>query len=233
MSQSADNLGQVRERQPSLDSVKRNRFSAWTAALAQVLAGLLLLAYPLAVYYGLTRFSVRSVAPLLLLAFLVTTLLRVAGFRRDKILIRRSLSMLGAIALLLVSAMVSNHHAFVLALPVAINLVLLWGFAGSLRNEVSLVERFALMLHSDLSTQERQYCRRVTLVWSLFFVVNGSIALALSLWGTFFAWTLYNGFIAYLLIGTLASGEFVYRKYRFRRYSDKGPDRIFRLLFPS
>jgi len=173
------------------------------------------------------------VAPLLMLAFLMTTLLRVAGFRRDKVLIKRSLSMLGAVAVLLASATISNHHGFVLAVPVAINLILLWGFAGSLRSEVSLVERFALMFHPDLSAQEQRYCRRLTIIWSVFFIINGSIALVLSLWGTFFAWTLYNGFIAYLLVGALASGEYVYRKYRFRRYSDKGPDRIFRLLFPS
>ncbi len=233
MSPPADNVGPPRERPSSLEPEKTNRGPIRLAVLAQALAGLLVVAYPLAVYYGLTRFSVRRVAPLLLLAFLMTTLLRIAGFRKDRVLIKRSLTMLGGIASLLVLAMVSNHRVFVLALPVAINLILLWGFAGSLRSEVSLVERFALMLHANLSTEEHRYCRRVTVIWSIFFVVNGGIALALSLWGTFFAWTLYNGLIAYLLIAALASGEFIYRKYRFRRYSDKGPDRFFRLFFPS
>jgi uncharacterized membrane protein len=233
MSPSADNVGRERERPSSLESRQRNRFPLRVAAIAQVLTGLLVLFYPVAVYYGLTRFSVRRVAPLLLLAFLMTTLLRIAGFRRDKVLIKRSFTMLGAIALMLALAMASNHRVFILTLPAAINLIRLWGFAGSLRSEVSLVERFALMLHPDLSTEEHRYCRRVTVIWSIFFVINGSIALALSFWGTFFAWTLYNGFIAYLLIGALAGGEFIYRKYRFRRYSNKGLDRVFRLLFPS
>lgn len=232
LSPSADNVGQASKRPSSLEPAK-NRLPTLVATAAQALSGLLVLTYPLAVYYGLTHFSVRRVAPLLLIAFLMTTLLRIAGFRKDRVLVKRSLGMLFAIAFLLVLAAVSGRRGFVLALPVAINLILLWGFAGSLRSNVSLVQRFAMMLRPELSAEEHRYCRRVTVVWSVFFVVNGSIAFVLSIWGTFFAWTLYNGFIAYLLIGALAGGEFVYRKYRFRRYSDKGPDRVFRLLFPS
>ncbi len=52
----------------------------------------------------------------------------------------------------------------------------------------------------------------MTLVWSIFFVVNGSVAAATALWASDEIWVLYNGFIAYLLIGTLAAGEWLLRQ---------------------
>ncbi|MBL4621504.1 MAG: hypothetical protein JKY89_03820, partial [Immundisolibacteraceae bacterium] len=49
------------------------------------------------------------------------------------------------------------------------------------------------------------------------FMVNGSIAAMLALYGSLEMWTLYNGFIAYLLIGILFGGEFLVRQYIKRR----------------
>ncbi|MBP9601744.1 MAG: hypothetical protein KBE41_09595, partial [Lutibacter sp.] len=40
-------------------------------------------------------------------------------------------------------------------------------------------------------------------IWVAFFVFNGSLALYTTLFGSFTTWTLYNGLIAYVLIGTL------------------------------
>ena len=57
-----------------------------------------------------------------------------------------------------------------------INLVLLVGFAGSLRDGTPLVERFARMQVDDLSPAEIDYCRKVTRSGASFFVLNGSIA---------------------------------------------------------
>jgi 3-hydroxymyristoyl/3-hydroxydecanoyl-(acyl carrier protein) dehydratase len=55
----------------------------------------------------------------------------------------------------------------------------------------------------------------VTLVWTVFFLLNGLLALALALGGDLKAWTLYNGFLAYILMGALFAGEFLYRRHRF------------------
>jgi uncharacterized membrane protein len=41
--------------------------------------------------------------------------------------------------------------------------------------------------------------------------VNGGIALATALWGSFEVWSLYNGLIAYLLMAILLGGEYVVR----------------------
>ena len=51
------------------------------------------------------------------------------------------------------------------------------------------------------------YVTNVTRVWCAFFVVNGGIALWTALGASDQAWALYNGAIAYVLIGSLLLGE--------------------------
>ena len=81
----------------------------------------------------------------------------------------------------LLGSAVSGDHRFLLATPVLINAGLFITFAGSLRTDTPLIERFARMQVSDLSAEELRYCRSVTQVWSAFFVLNGGTALALAL----------------------------------------------------
>ena len=50
------------------------------------------------------------------------------------------------------------------------------------------------------------------MIWCLFFIVNGAIALVTVLSKNQALWTLYNGLISYLLMGTLLGGEWLYRK---------------------
>lgn len=213
--------------------VRRSQRTAWTKVILQAVAVLAVVSYPGAVYFGLIHYSARKVAPLLLLAFLLGTALRVGAVHKDRKLILRSVGTFAGVAVLLVSATIFDQPGFVLALPVLINAVLFLGFAGSLGEDISLIERFALLWQDDLSEEELRYCRRLTVIWSGFFVFNGGIALVLSVWGPFSWWALYNGLIAYLMIGLLSGGEYVYRKYRFRRYGSGWHDRIIRFFLPS
>ncbi len=212
---------------------KQSRYAGWIGAIVQATAVLVVVLYPAAVYYGLIHFSIRKVALLLFLVFLLSTAFRVGAVRKDRKLVQRSVGMLLGVAILLVSASIFQQPGFVLALPVLINAVLFVGFAGSLRGEVSLIERFARMQQENLSEEELRYCRRLTVIWSGFFLFNGGVALLLSVWGPFSWWALYNGLIAYLLIGLLGGIEYVYRKHRFRRFGSGLHDRIIRFLLPA
>lgn len=89
----------------------------------------------------------------------------------------------------------------------ALGLVL---FAGSLRTR-PIIERFARMKHPNLPPEGVRWCRKVTVVWCVFFVLNGSAALATVLSGDRDLWTLYNGFVSYLLMGLLFAGEWLLR----------------------
>jgi uncharacterized membrane protein len=191
--------------------------------LVQAAALLFALAYPLIVYFGLTRGSTRFAAWLLLALTLGHTVLRSLQLRR--LALRSALA-----APLCVAALWLDDRRYMLALPVLINAGLFSLFFGSLRSPMPLVERFARMQVNDLSDAERSYCRSVTKLWSVFFVFNGATAAVLAARSSLDAWTLYTGLISYILVGLVGAGEYTVRKYRFGRFGDNLLDRLLRAV---
>lgn len=190
---------------------------------------ILVASYPLAVYFGLLHLSARGVGLLLMALLLPGLLLKFRGARRDDLLAvaRVPLSVLAVVAL----AAVFDDRRFVLGMPVLINLVLLYGFASSLRS-TPMVERFARMQDPALGPRQVAYCRSVTKVWCGFFVLNAATCAALALVASVSLWALYTGLIAYLLIGVVGGTEYVVRKARFREYGPHLHDRLLAKLFP-
>lgn len=195
-----------------------------------VLAVIAVIAYPLVIYFGLSKFQVRAIAPVLGAIALVGLLFRLKGARRAHwgAVLPAPLSVL---ALAFISA-VFNDHRFILAMPVMVSVALLISFGGSLRRPISMVERFARLQNPELPDEHVIYCRSVTKVWCLFFVLNAGCAAALTLWAPLAWWTLYTGFIAYVLMGALGAAEYIYRKYRFREYGSGLHDRVLQSIFP-
>jgi uncharacterized membrane protein len=97
--------------------------------------------------------------------------------------------------------------------PVFMSLALLGAFATTLWHPPSMIERFARVFEPDLPPSGVRYTHRVTLVWIGFFALNATIALWTTLQPGWAAWTLYNGFIAYVAAGTLMAGEYVVRHF--------------------
>jgi acyl-coenzyme A synthetase/AMP-(fatty) acid ligase/uncharacterized membrane protein len=100
--------------------------------------------------------------------------------------------------------------------PVVINVVMLSVFGFSLVKRPAIVFRMAVLQDKTIkgSLAERRiedYCRKVTIVWCVFFTLNCGAALFTLVKSDVF-WALYNGFLAYILMGTLFVGEFVVRK---------------------
>lgn len=96
--------------------------------------------------------------------------------------------------------------------PVIINFGLLGWFGRSLVRPPSAIEALARLTEPDLPDYAVNYTRRVTWTWCGFFLVNGLVALYTALFSSFEIWTLYNGLIAYLLMGTLFAVEFLVRR---------------------
>lgn len=187
-------------------------------------------AYPLLVYLGLTRFRTRTLGLVLLVTLLPLVLLRFRGQRREHL--RAVLPLPIGVAALLLLGIVIEDQRFILALPVLINLTLLIGFASSLRGDLPLVERFARMQGDSLSPAELIYCRRVTQVWVGFFLVNAAIILSLGLYAPVSWWAFYVGVLSYMAMGLIFTVEYLFRKYRFRRYRPGWPDRVVKYIFP-
>jgi uncharacterized membrane protein len=192
--------------------------------LARIALGV---AHPFLIWLSLRSFAPRQVA--------CAGLLLAGGhwlFRRKSSHSLRALALpAAAVALALVPSLVWNDPRSLLATPALVSFGLLAGFGLSLRGE-SVVEAIARAQHGPLSAEQTRYCRRVTLVWCVFFLANGVVALVLALTASTATWALYTGLLAYLLIGALFASEFVYRQWRFRRYVGAPTDVVFRRLFP-
>lgn len=165
---------------------------------ATALAWLATLLYPLAVWFGLARLEARWVAGLLA----VIALLRAIAAREPL----WWLAAAGAGALAAIAAWANDGLPLKLY-PVLVNAVMLGLFATSLVSPPTVVERLARLRHPDLPDSARPYLRRVTLAWCLFFVGNGAVALWTALAASDATWALYNGALAYVLIGAMFLGE--------------------------
>jgi len=165
------------------------------------LIGLLTLAYPLAVYFGMHYVEPRAIAGLLLV-LLALRLAGNAGWMRPLLVIGM---------LYCGFAIWANNLITLRFYPALVSAGMLSIFAWSLRSPQPLIERLARLQHPDLPPEGVVYTRRVTQVWCAFFAMNGAIALATALWGSFEQWSLYNGLISYLLTGALLGGEYMVR----------------------
>lgn len=160
--------------------------------------------YPAAVYFGIQHVEPRLIAALLA-GLLIIRLLFVAGTGSwSRPLIWAGLAYAAF-------AVWSNQLIALRFYPVVVNVGMLLLFGASLIYPPSLIERLARLQTPDLPPQGVSYTRRVTQVWCGFFVVNGSIALVTALWSSFEVWSLYNGLIAYLLMGLLFGAEYLVR----------------------
>jgi uncharacterized membrane protein len=175
-----------------------------------VLSALLLLAYPFAVYYGLNQWGIGVVAGVLGFLFL----LRMIGGNKTRLRELKYIAWLSGLAgiLLTLLAFIFKSSDWFTYYPVIVNILMLSIFVYSLRQNETMIERFARLQEPDLPDYAVSYTRTVTKVWCLFFILNGSIALATTFM-TLQTWTLYNGLISYLLAGLLFAIEFVIRMF--------------------
>lgn len=160
--------------------------------------------YPLLVFLGLSHAQPRALALVLLLLGLMRWA-TAGGSRQAQAVAFAGLGLAAVTAL-------SNHSLPLKLYPVAINAALLLLFGLSLWRGPSVVERLARLHEPELDASGVAYTRRVTQVWCGFFIVNGALALATSLWASERVWAVYNGLIAYVLIGLLMAGEWCVRR---------------------
>lgn len=184
------------------------------------LLALLALVYPVLVYVGLLHFPPKWVGMVIAALLLIRLLVL-----RRKLTVEMRRSLYPAILLAIGCALVSvflNHGGALKLIPVVINFACLVGFASTLHHPPSMIERFARLKEPHLSDTAITYTRQVTSVWCAFFVLNGSISLYTALFADMAVWTLYNGLIAYVLMGLLFAGEYLVRL-RVKARTEKTP----------
>ena len=177
--------------------------------LLTIVISIVLIAYPVFVYIGLTAFSPSALA-LIILALL---LLRLSITLKFSLARAKPLLSLSIAALFPASfSLFLNSELALLLMPVVVNTTLLLTFGWTLFRGPNMISRFAAFAEPVITAEILQYCRKVTVAWCVFFLLNGLA----SAYTVFFTskeyWTLYNGLISYILIGLLFGGEMLVRR---------------------
>ncbi|BCF96269.1 hypothetical protein PPGU19_008380 [Paraburkholderia sp. PGU19] len=105
----------------------------------------------------------------------------------------------------------TNSELLLRIYPSLVNLGLLIAFGATLVRGPTMIEKFARIGTPNLSEPAIRHTRRVTQIWCAFFLANGVFSLYTALYWPREAWSLYNGAIAYGLIGLLLVGEIAWR----------------------
>jgi uncharacterized membrane protein len=197
----------------------------------RVLRGLLAALYPFLVFGGLRVAGARWTALGLGALFGLRAAMR---WRRPTLAeLRRLLWPAVAVGSVLALTLVTDDARLLLAVPVLVNAALFAAFGRTLLGGPTMVETFARLRVPDLPEDEVRYCRGVTRIWCVFFAANAGVSLWLMLERDVWLWTLYTGFVAYVLVGLLFSVEFVVRARRFGRYQGTLLEPLFRRVFPQ
>jgi uncharacterized membrane protein len=176
--------------------------------ILNVLVGAVTVSYPFLIWFSADYLQPRSMAlglaGLFLLRYWLQKTSKPAGKAESRLIL--------ACALFLLLGALVNDASWLLAYPVFVSLLFFAVFSFSLIHPPTVVERLARLEFPNLPAHGVQYTRKVTLVWSGFFLGNAAMSLLTIWYGDRWLWSLYNGCIAYVLMGLLMAGEMAVRR---------------------
>lgn len=184
--------------------------SRYRQMLLQMLTSIILLAYPIMVYFGLKLGGIKLVAPLLIVILTIRLYVTRTSIKHFLWLMR--LGVVFGISLAMLSWYFRTNE-WLLYYPLIVNVLFLIVFSYTLFNPPPIIERLARLTEPNLPLQAIAYTRKVTIIWCVFFIMNGAITLGTIIKGNLVWWTLYNGAISYFLIGILIGGEWLVRQW--------------------
>ncbi len=167
---------------------------------------LLLVAYPVAVHYGVIT---TDYSPAVLVLAVIAGML--AGNWRGSF---RVLHALAAVLLVMLTALaLADRFALLLWPPLLIYFGLAVLFALTLLpGRQPLVTRIATLLDGELDTAALRYTRRVTAAWAVFLCLLGAVSLLLACCGSRELWSLFTNLLGYILVLGFFLAEFSLRR---------------------
>jgi len=180
--------------------------------LVKVIVVVLLLLYPLFIYFSISinYFSPAQLGLILIGLFAVRALFTRKNNKNARLQVILTVLIGGSLAGL---TWIFNSVEYLKWYPVGLNIVFFLVFASSLISPPSIIEQIARTHRKDLPPSGVVYTRNVTIIWAAFFVINALISCWTVIYGTMEAWTLYNGLISYIIMGTILGLEVLLRKY--------------------
>ena len=169
------------------------------------LSGVMLITlYPILIYFGLKFLDPRWVSFMMIVLIGLRLLVH-------KLPPRTGIALVFALFVATGFTLLTGSEYGLLYYPVLMNAVLFILFIYSWFRPPTVIETIARIQEPELPPAGVIYTRKVTLVWSVFFIINGCCA-AISTTLSNEYWALYNGFIAYILMGVLFVGEWLVRR---------------------
>lgn len=121
---------------------------------------------------------------------------------------------------------ITGKQIFLRLYSVVISITFLFVFGSTLFFEPNIIFRFATLADksikgSSYENQVKAYCKKVTIIWCCFFILNGTASVCTAFAEKLFnvseekassIWSIYNGGISYVLMGVLFIVEFIVRK---------------------
>ena len=170
----------------------------------KILLVVVFMSYPFLMLFGLSHWGITPIAVVLMLAAAIKLLLS----QHSQL---KPLYVLGIGCGLL--SVLRQDEVWLKFYPMCMNIGWLVVFAWTLRSEQPMVERIARIHEPDLPPSGVAWTRKVTQVWCGFFLCNATVSAYTALYGSLQTWTWYNGFVSYVLMGCLFTGEFVLRHF--------------------
>ena len=188
----------------------------------RILFVILSILYPLVVFSCLVIFHVPVKVFSLFIVFIgLLYLLLVTGGAGESLPLRlkQNLRLLASAGLMLfagIFCLATGQSFFIKLYPVLMNLIFLFTFGSTLFLPPNICFRFACLAQKNLpkshiARRVEKYCFKVTLIWCAFFSLNGTVAFYTVFSKSDKIWSIYNGGIAYALMGVLFSVEFLVR----------------------
>lgn len=179
---------------------------------------LILLTYPL-----LSHFFVLLGQP----QWVVIYLLVIVGLFFIKAFVSRNLILAFLMAFLLIvgaGLIIQEKSTVIIYLPpIMINLGLLLIFWRSLqRDQVPLITRYAQLIDGNLNEEMNRYTKRVTVSWTILFIVMLIESIGLAIFASDEVWSLFTNFINYGVIFLMFITEYLYRNAAFPDLPKRG-----------
>lgn len=174
--------------------------------------------YPCLVYFGLQHWSYRVFGFMIIAVGIGKFYLSRSKARKNDALLLAVTVLCGLLIWAFPSELAVKLY------PVCMSALVGSFFALSLWQKESLIERLARLSGAEMTPDAVRYTRRLTALWAILLYVNGLIALYLARFGTTESWTLYCGFLSYVILGGFMGGELLFRHYYMRRQQSRQSD---------
>jgi uncharacterized membrane protein len=203
----------------------------WRSLLGFALVAISLFVYPWLIDTAFARFGTRPVAALALLLTLVGGVGPLS--RGGRLEIPSVPGLPSGLALLPAAALLTGDARFLFLVPAGVYLWLALMAGQSLREEVSLIERFARILQPRAPEFIRPYCRKVTALWGIAFLAASVIIAGLVAIGAVEERRAFTAYGLWVPVGLLSLVEYAVRKAWFRYYGGGVLDAVWAALLPA